>query len=85
MERDARIELARKPWQGFRLPLHHARINSYMQISKVQEFLEKNLIEPPQLKPQPPSDTSLLSTTPEEIQKNIQRWREFNERIHVVV
>ena len=27
MERVARIELANKPWQGFRLPLHHTRIN----------------------------------------------------------
>ena len=26
MERLARIELANKPWQGFRLPLHHSRI-----------------------------------------------------------
>ncbi len=26
MERVARIELANKPWQGFRLPLHHTRI-----------------------------------------------------------
>ena len=25
MERVARIELANKPWQGFRLPLHHTR------------------------------------------------------------
>lgn len=31
------------------------------------------------------SDTSLLVTTPEEIQRNLQRWREHNERIHVVV
>jgi hypothetical protein len=27
----------------------------------------------------------LLSSTPEEIKRNIERWREFNERIHVVV
>ncbi len=27
LERVARIELANKPWQGFRLPLHHTRIN----------------------------------------------------------
>lgn len=26
MERVERIELSRKPWQGFRLPLHHTRI-----------------------------------------------------------
>ena len=26
LERVARIELANKPWQGFRLPLHHTRI-----------------------------------------------------------
>ena len=25
MERDARIELANNPWQGFRLPLHQSR------------------------------------------------------------
>ena len=25
LERATRIELVRKPWQGFRLPLHHAR------------------------------------------------------------
>jgi hypothetical protein len=28
MERVARIELANKPWQGFRLPLHHTRIRT---------------------------------------------------------
>ena len=28
MERVARIELANKPWQGFRLPLHHTRMLS---------------------------------------------------------
>ena len=27
LERVARIELANNPWQGFRLPLHHTRIN----------------------------------------------------------
>ena len=26
LERVARIELANKPWQGFRLPLHHTRM-----------------------------------------------------------
>ncbi len=25
MERVARIELARRPWEGHRLPLHHTR------------------------------------------------------------
>ena len=28
LERVARIELANKPWQGFRLPLHHTRIKT---------------------------------------------------------
>ena len=32
-----------------------------------------------------PNDTSLLVTTPEEIQKNLQQWRDFNERIHIIV
>ncbi len=87
MERDARIELAREPWQGPRLPLHQSReINNPMKIPSVQEiYSSPDLIprrEPP--KP-PPSEASLLSSTPEEIKRNIERWREFNERIHVVV
>jgi len=28
---------------------------------------------------------SLLVMTPQEIQQNLERWREHNERIHVVV
>lgn len=30
-------------------------------------------------------ETSLLSSTPEEIERNIQAWRELKERIHVIV
>jgi len=30
LERARRIELLHKPWQGFKLPLHHARINLFM-------------------------------------------------------
>jgi hypothetical protein len=30
-------------------------------------------------------DASLLAFTPEEIQRNIERWRDHNERIHIVV
>ena len=58
-----------------------------MQISNVQEnsLIQGNLVEKPKPVPQVPSESSLLSTPPEEIQKNIERWREFNERIHVVV
>jgi len=26
LERVERIELSNKPWQGFRLPLHHTRV-----------------------------------------------------------
>jgi hypothetical protein len=32
-----------------------------------------------------PSSTSLLSTTPEEIQRNLAAWREHEHRIHIVV
>ena len=32
-----------------------------------------------------PSDTSLLVSTPEEIQRNLKAWRELNERIHIIV
>jgi hypothetical protein len=32
-----------------------------------------------------PSDSSLLSTTPEEIQRNLMMWRKEQERIHIVV
>ncbi len=32
-----------------------------------------------------PNDTSLLSTTPEEIQRNLQAWLKQEERLHVVV
>ena len=34
MERVARIELANKPWQGFRLPLHHTRIKMLVKDSQ---------------------------------------------------
>ena len=34
MERVARIELANKPWQGFRLPLHHTRIKILVENTK---------------------------------------------------
>ncbi len=34
MERLARIELANKPWQGFRLPLHHSRIKKLVKDSE---------------------------------------------------
>lgn len=30
-------------------------------------------------------ETSLLSSTPEEIERNIQAWRELKERIHIIV
>ena len=32
-----------------------------------------------------PNDTSLLVTTPEEIQRNLEAWRKHEERIHIVV
>jgi len=31
------------------------------------------------------SDTSLLVSTPEEIERNLKAWRELNERLHIVV
>ena len=34
LERLARIELANKPWQGFRLPLHHSRIKKLVKDSE---------------------------------------------------
>ena len=34
LERVARIELANKPWQGFRLPLHHTRIKILVENTK---------------------------------------------------
>lgn len=44
------------------------------------------LIDNMAYKPQPKiDDTSLLSTSPEEIQENLKRWKEYNERIHIVV
>ena len=30
-------------------------------------------------------DSSLLVTTPEEIERNLQAWRDLKERIHIVV
>ena len=47
----------------------------------------------PLIDPQPAQATntgvgtaaSLLVMTPQEIQQNLERWREHNERIHVVV
>lgn len=51
----------------------------------VNSLIQGYLVEPPKPIPQPPDESSLLSTPPQEIQKNIERWREFNERIHVVV
>lgn len=32
-----------------------------------------------------PSDASLLVTSPEEIQKNLEQWRKYNQRIHIIV
>jgi len=32
-----------------------------------------------------PSESSLLSTTPEEIQRNLQAWRRQEERLHIIV
>lgn len=34
---------------------------------------------------QEPSDTSLLSSSPEEIKRQVERFREQQERIHIVV
>ena len=34
MERVARIELANKPWQGFRLPLHHTRFETLLNVER---------------------------------------------------
>lgn len=34
---------------------------------------------------QEPSDSSLLSTSPEEVKRQIERFREQQERIHIVV
>lgn len=31
------------------------------------------------------NDSSLLVTSPEEIQRNLERWRDHNERLHIVV
>ena len=33
----------------------------------------------------PSSDASLLVMSPQEIQRNLEQWRELKERIHVVV
>jgi len=30
-------------------------------------------------------DSSLLVTTPEEIERNLKAWRELEERIHIIV
>ena len=51
----------------------------------INSLIQGDLVEKPKPAPQPPSEFSLLSTPQQEIQKNIERWREFNERIHVVV
>jgi hypothetical protein len=32
-----------------------------------------------------PKDTSLLVTSPEEIQRNLEAWRKREERLHIVV
>ena len=32
-----------------------------------------------------PSPTSLLSTTPEEIQRNLAAWRDNSARLHIIV
>jgi hypothetical protein len=43
MERVARIELANKPWQGFRLPLHHTRIKILVENTKSFGPRQRNL------------------------------------------
>jgi hypothetical protein len=44
------------------------------------------LIDPPQApRNQPaPRDESLLAMTPEEIQRNLEQWRQQQKRLHVV-
>ena len=43
MERAAGIEPAHQPWQGRRLPLHHARIIiTIYQLTKTLNFLHTN-------------------------------------------
>ena len=46
MERLARIELANKPWQGFRLPLHHSRIKMLVENTRGFWFTRVQLAYP---------------------------------------
>jgi len=32
-----------------------------------------------------PADASLIVTSPQEVQKNLEEWRRFEARIHIVV
>ena len=55
---------------------------------QVNKLLDKYipLIDPVYIKDKiKPSDTSLLVTTPEEIQRNLEAWRKQEERLHIVV
>ena len=54
---------------------------------EVGKLLDKYipLIDSVYTKETKPSDTSLLVTTPEEIQRNLEAWRKHEERLHIVV
>lgn len=44
-----------------------------------------NDIPLPTSKPNNLSDTSLLVSSPEEIERNLKAWRDLNERLHIIV
>ncbi len=57
LKRPAGVEPALPPWQGSRLPLHHGRIESLVELSKIglglrPETLGTNFLHPSSLRPQ---------------------------------
>jgi len=46
------------------------------------ELVARHSVEPLKTRP---ADTSLIVTSPQEIQKNLEEWRRFEARLHIIV
>jgi hypothetical protein len=46
------------------------------------ELVARHSVDPLKVRP---ADTSLIVTSPQEIQKNLEEWRRFETRLHIVV
>ena len=59
--------------------------SSDMQLVKQDTDLTSKSLISNNSRETPTPDSSLLSTTPEEIQRQLKAWREQQERLHIIV